>query len=391
MSLPGWCQSALLVGSAVTAAGWLGGGFLYSLGTRRVRGLTSVTPLADPKLPSLSIVVAARNEAARIESAVRSLLAQDYPGLEVIVVDDRSEDATGPILDRLAAEDPRLRVVHVTELPQGWLGKCHALALGEQAAAGDWILFTDGDVTIAPDAARRGVSLAIHERADHVAVAADLEVGGLGEATFLAYFVYAFNLSQRPWDAKDPRSGAHIGIGAFNLVRREAYERAGGHRRLRMELLDDMGLGWIVKQSGGVSMFAGHDGLVRARWQEGLGGLIVGVEKNAFAALRYDVPATIGAVALQLVLSWLPVAGLFAADPRTLAAAILAWSGVFLVYATTARVVETRTWHALTMPIGATLFGYSILASMAQALRRGGIVWRGTFYSLKELRAGRVR
>jgi len=139
-----------------------------------------------------------------------------------------------------------------------------------------------------------------------------------------------------------------------------------------------MGLGWIVKQSGGVSMFAGHDGLVRARWQEGLGGLIVGVEKNAFAALRYDVPATIGAVALQLALSWLPVAGLLAADPRTLAAAILAWSGVVLVYATTARV-------------GATLFAYSILASMVQALRRGGIVWRGTFYSLKELRAGRVR
>src|SRR4029078_5219914 len=100
----------------------------------------------------------------------------------------------------------------------------------------------------------------------------------------------------RPWDAKNPRSGAHIGIGAFNLVRREAYERAGGHRGLRMELLDDMGLGWIVKQSGGVSMFAGHDGLVRARWQEGLGGLIVGVGENAFAALRYRVAATIGAV-----------------------------------------------------------------------------------------------
>jgi hypothetical protein len=138
-------------------------------------------------------------------------------------------------------------------------------------------------------------------------------------------------------------------------------------------------------------MFAGHDGLVRARWQEGLCGLVMGVEKNAFAALRYDVPVTVGAVVLQLALSWLPVAGLFAADPRTQAAAILAWSGVFLVYATTARVVETRTWHALTMPVGATLFAYSILASMAQALRRGGIVWRGTFYSLKELRAGRVR
>lgn len=391
MSLPAWCQSALLVATAATAAAWLGAGFLYYMGTRRIRGLGSVVPLEDAQLPTLSIVVAARNEAARIEGATRSLLAQDYPELQVVAVDDRSEDATGAILGRIAAADPRLTVVHVTKLPEGWLGKCHALSVGEAAAAGAWILFTDGDVTIEPDAVRRAVSLAIREGADHVAVAADLEVGGLGEAIFLAFFVYAFNVSQRPWDARDPRSGAHIGIGAFNLVRREAYERAGGHRRIRMELLDDMAVGLIVKQSGGVSMFAGHDGLVRARWQEGLGGLILGVEKNAFAALRYDALLTTGAVALQLALSWIPVVGLFAADPRTRAAAILAWSGVFLVYSTTARVVETRTWHAITMPIGAALFGYSILASMVQALRRGGIVWRGTFYSLRELRAGRVR
>jgi hypothetical protein len=265
MSLPAWCQSALLLAMAATAIAWLAGGFLYYMGTRRIRGLGSVGPLPDSELPSLSIVSAARNEAARIEGAARSLLAQDYPGLQVVAVDDRSEDATGAILDRIAAQESRLRVVHVTELPSGWLGKCHALALGESAASGEWILFTDGDVTLEPDAVRRAVSLAIREGADHVAVAADLEVGGLGEAIFLAYFVYAFNVSQRPWDAKDPRSGAHIGIGAFNLVRREAYERAGGHHRIRMELLDDMGLGLIVKKSGGVSMFSGHDGLVRRR------------------------------------------------------------------------------------------------------------------------------
>jgi glycosyltransferase involved in cell wall biosynthesis len=391
MSLPAWCQSALLIAVALTAAAWLAGALAYYMGTRRIRGLGEVEPLADGALPPLSIVSAARNEAARIEGATRSLLAQDYPGLQVVAVDDRSEDATGAILDRIAAEDPRLRVVHVTDLPEGWLGKCHALSVGEEAAAGEWILFTDGDVTLAPDAVRRAVTLGLSERADHVAVAADLEVGGLGEAIFIAYFVYAFNVSQRPWDAQNPRSDAHIGIGAFNLVRREAYERAGGHRRIRMELLDDMAVGLIVKRSGGVSMFAGHGGLVRARWQEGLGRLILGVEKNAFAALGYDVLVTVGAVALQLALSWLPVAGLFVPDPATRAAAILAWSGVFLAYATTAQVVETRTWHAVTMPVGAALFGYAILASMAQALRRGGIVWRGTFYSLKELRTGRVR
>jgi len=158
-----------------------------------------------------------------------------------------------------------------------------------------------------------------------------------------------------------------------------------------MEVLDDMAVGLIVKRSGGRSRFAGHDGMVRARWQEGLAALIRGVEKNAFAALGFHVPATIGAVMAQLALSWIPVLGLFAAEPLTRAAAIVAWSGVFLAYATTSRVVETRTWHAVTMPIGATLLGYAILASMVQALRRGGVVWRGTFYSLRELRRGLVR
>ena len=391
MSLPAWCQSALLVASAATAAAWLVGGFVYYAGMRRIRGLCSVDPLPDAELPALSIVSAARNEAPRIEGAARSLLAQDYPALQVIAVDDRSEDGTGAILDGMAAEDPRLRVLHVRELPEGWLGKCHALDRGVAASSGEWILFTDGDVSLAPDAARRAVALAIREGADHLAVSADMEVRGLGEAMFLAYFVFAFNVSERPWDAKNPRSGAHIGIGAFNLVRRAAYERAGGHRAIRMELLDDMGLGLIVKRSGGVSMFAAHDGLVRARWQEGLGGLVRGVEKNAFPALRYRVLATVGAVALQTALSLLPVAALLASDPRTVAAGILGWSGVFLVYSTTSRLVETRTWHAVTMPVGALVFAYSILVSMFLALRRGGIIWRGTFYRLGDLKAGRVR
>lgn len=391
MSLPLWCQSALLVASAGSAVAWLAAGFAYYAGSRRLSGLGSVVPLPVGSLPSLTIVSAARNEAARVGVAARTLLAQDYPGLEVIAVDDRSEDETGAILESIAASDPALQVVHITSLPSGWLGKCHALAEGARAAAGDWILFTDGDVSLAPDASRRAVSFALRHRADHVAVAADLEVRGLAESIFVAYFVSIFNVSQRPWDASDPRSSAHIGIGAFNLVRKDLYLRAGGHDRLRMELLDDMGLGLIIKQAGGRSVFAEHDGRVRARWQEGIGGLIQGVEKNAFPALRYDVAVTVISVALQLLGSLVPVAALFASDLWTRAFGLLAWSGVVLVYSITARVAPTRTWHAITMPIGSILFAYSIVVSMVLTLRQGGVMWRGTFYSLDELRAGGVR
>jgi len=391
MSLPPWCQSALLLLTAISALFWLGGALQLYAGARRLRGLAEVEPLPDEALPAVTVVAAAKDEAVRAERAARSLLAVDYPRLEIVIVDDRSTDGTGPILDRVAAEDPRLRVIHLTSLPEGWIGKCHALARGEEAARGEWILFTDADVEQSEGALRRAVSYAVEERADHVAVGLDAEVQGLGEAIFIGYFLAAFFLSQRPWNASDPGSKDHIGIGAFNLVRREAYERAGGHAALRMELLDDLALGAIVKRSGGRSVFALPDGMVRTRWHVGVRGLIHGVEKNAFAALGFRPWYTAYAVAMQVIASLTPLVGLLSADVWTRAFAILAWSGVFLVYATTANYAQVRWWQAAFMPVGGVLFAYSIAHSTWLALRRGGIVWRGTFYPLAELRKGRAR
>jgi glycosyltransferase involved in cell wall biosynthesis len=363
---------------------------LYA-GVRRLRGLEEVEPLPDESLPTVTVVAAAKDEASRAERAARSLLAVDYPRLEIVIVDDRSTDDTGRILDRVAAEDARLRVIHLTSLPQGWIGKCHALARGEEAARGEWILFTDGDVEQSEGALRRAVSYAIEERADHLAVGLDAEVQGLGEAIFIGYFLAVFFLSQRPWNASDAGSKDHIGIGAFNLVRREAYERAGGHAALRMELLDDLALGAIMKRSGARSVFALPDGMVRTRWHVGVRGLIRGVEKNAFAGLDFRPWYAAYAVALQVVASLVPLVALLSSDVWTLALAILAWSGVFLVYSTTANYAQVRSWQAVFMPVGGLLFGYAILRSTYLALRRGGIVWRGTFYPLAELRKGRAR
>jgi len=363
---------------------------LYA-GVRRLRGLEEVEPLPDDALPTVTVVVAAKDEMARAERAARSLLAIDYPRLEIVIVDDRSTDGTGAILDRIAAEDPRLHVIHVDALPEGWIGKCHALARGEAVARGEWILFTDGDVVQNEGALRRAVSYALEEGADHVAVGLDAEVEGLGEAIFIGYFLAIFFVSQRPWNAPKAASKDHIGIGAFNLVRREAYERAGGHAALRMELLDDLALGAIVKKSGGKSRFALPDGMVRTRWHVGVLGLIRGVEKNAFAGLDFRPWYAAYAVTMQVMVSLAPLVGLLAGDTWTRAAAILAWSGVFLVYSTTANYAQVRWWQAAFMPIGGLLFGFAIARSTWLALRRGGIVWRGTFYALAELRKGRAR
>ncbi len=388
--------SQLAVGAGTVFCGaaaliWPAIGLSLLAGGRRLRGLGSVTPRSDDALPSVTIISTARDEAARVEAAARSLLSQDYPNVEIILVDDRSTDGTGAILDRIASEAPRLRVLHVDALPPGWLGKCHALSLAAADARGDWLLFTDGDVWMSPDAVRRGISLALDLDAHHLAVGADLEIRSLGERIFITYFTALFFATQRPWKAPDPKSKAHIGIGAFNLIRRDVYERAGGHARLRLEVLDDLGLGLIVKMAGGRSHLGLHDGCLRVRWHEGVGGLLRGVEKNAFAALRYRVGYTIASVALQFLGSVAPVAGFFLPGLLPKIAAGISWFGVWLLYRAIGRFVRLRWWDFLTAPIGAALFSYSILRSMAVTLRRRGVTWRNTHYGLEELRRNMVR
>jgi len=377
-------------GVALAALHWLEAGISGRLGRRRLPGLESVEPLRDEALPTLTVLATAKDEAARVEQAARSLLAQDYPKMTVLLVDDRSGDGTGAILDRLAQENPRLRVAHVTELPEGWIGKCHALARGAEETDSEWILFVDADVTLAPDAARRAVSLAVRQGWDHVAVGPDMRLESLGEAIFVAAFMVIFNSSQRPWLASDPRRRNAIGIGAFNLVRREAYRRAGGHGAIRYELLDDMALGKILKGKGARQTFARHDGLAAVRWHPGVGGLVRGVEKNAFPAARYNILLGATAPWLMLWIGWAPVVGLLLPGPVPKILALAAWAGVLLCYREVERSVNIRLWQAILMPLGITLFVYAFLRSMVVTLSQGGVRWRGTFYPLAALRKRRV-
>ena len=149
----------------------------FSLSAFAMRNL-----LAAPRLPALaelprfdkqpfvSVIIAARDEAARIEQTVRGLLAQQAVQLQVVVVDDRSTDETPQILARLAATDPRVTVVRVDELPAGWLGKCHACARGATQAQGEGLLFTDGDIHMGADVVARAIAVAVREQADHLAM-----------------------------------------------------------------------------------------------------------------------------------------------------------------------------------------------------------------------------
>ena len=390
MGVGGVCQSAGTALALLAGIAWPVIALRFALGGRRLSSLGRIDPLPDASLPPLTVIVAAKDEEARVELAVRSLLAQDYPGLHVSVVDDRSTDATPAILRRLAALDPRLDVTRVDALPAGWMGKSHALAQAAARAGTGWILFTDGDVDLAPDACRRAVSLALRDGSDHLAVAPDLEVETLGEAIFIAYFVIMFHVSQEPWKAQDPRSRSSIGVGAFNLVRREAYERAGGHAAIRYELIDDLALGRLLKRSGARQRFALPAGHVGVRWHIGVPGLVRGVEKNAFAAVEFRAAPAILAVAAQLSIAVMPILGLFLPGWLPKAASLAAWMGVALSYYMASRSVRIRVWQAVLMPVGGVLFAYAFLRSTVLALARGGVVWRGTFYPLAELRRART-
>src|SRR2546423_821839 len=161
------------------------GGSLWRAARLAAR-LADLSPDGAGLMPPLSVVVPALNEEATVEAAMRTLLALDYPDLEIIGVDDRSTDETGAILDRLAAEDARLRVTHVRELPPGWLGKNHALHVGSAVARGEWILFTDADVHFERDALRRAVRYAVYRRLDHLVVVPQVLLAGFWETLFVS-------------------------------------------------------------------------------------------------------------------------------------------------------------------------------------------------------------
>jgi hypothetical protein len=372
------------------AAGWLIQSIRAGAGMRKIPHISQIVPASGSALGRVSVVFAARDEAEKLPAALSSMLALDYSDYEVLAADDRSTDGTSEILDQFAHDNPRLRVLHIAELPSGWLGKPHALEAAASVATGEWLLFTDADVRFDPLVVRRAMALAGEKKWDHLTLLANVDLHGFWEKVAISYFAFCFTLGSQVWRVSDPKSTKYLGVGAFQLVRRAAYQASGTHKRLAMEVLDDMKLGKILKQSGFRSGVAAADGMVRVRWHDGVGNMIRGVTKNMFGSLSFRVSLTLASVALILVSGILPFAGLIIANG---AARVFS-----LIAALTAVIVEGEVIHGagesrlygFTHPLGALIFIYMVLRSMVVTLRQGGVVWRETFYPLDELRRGIV-
>ncbi len=373
--------------TGLIALGLLGGVLLLAAGTRRVPRLAELPALAPhAATPPVSIIVPARNEARGIAAAVGSMLAQDYPDFEVIVIDDRSTDATRAEVTGLRDQAARLRLLEVTELPAGWLGKNHANFLGAAAARGEWLLFTDADVRFERQTLRRALGGALANGWDHLTAAPSAKLPGAVLSQFALYFGLLFSLYARPWAAQDPRSRAHVGIGAFNLVHRRAYEAIGGHAALRLRPDDDLKLGKLLKQAGFRQMFANGRGTLEVEWYSSWSEVRDGLMKNLFAGSGYSVPLTVlGSLAHLIVLAGPPLGALFADGAArlfsVLGCLLLLWQGW-----ASAPSLGTRRWGGALLPVFGVFGTYLMWRSMWLALARGAIEWRGRSYPLAQLR-----
>jgi GT2 family glycosyltransferase len=341
-------------------------------------------------LPRVSILFSALDEAEKLPAALATLLAQDYPDYEVIAVDDRSEDGTGNILDAAARANPRLKVVHVTSLPAGWLGKPHGLQQAFEHSSGDWLVFTDADVRFDPDVLRKTIALAEQRNWDHLTLLCHAEMFTLGEKIAMTFFAMSLMFSMRPWRASDPKSSAYVGIGAFQLIRRSAYEKMGTHRRLAMEVVDDVKLGKLVKEAGLRSGVATAGRAVSVHWHSGLGNIIRGTTKNFYATTGFRLWVACGQVAGVLLMFLLPWLALPFVHGWARGFAVVAIVLPILAQAGAALEFEESPFYAVTQPLGALIFVWMLARSTFVTLRQGGIFWRGTFYPIEELKRGVV-
>lgn len=367
---------------------------------RTARGLPALPdlprglPLPD-KPPLVSVIVAAKEEQDNIQETIKHLMRQSYPRLEIVAVNDRSNDATGARLEELKAwsesrpnDGPPLRVVHITQLPDGWLGKNHAMYQGYRLARGSFLLFTDADVLFQPDAIRDAVAYALRESAEHITLLPRLKSRSFLLKAFVHYFMFCLCLIYPPWLANrdDLRRGG-IGVGAFNLIRRDAYEAIGTHEALRMRPDDDLRLGALVKKAGLRQRVVPGADRIGVEWYKSLKEAIKGLEKNIYAGLGYRVSLAVSAVAGQLLFFVLPLFAPLWARGAAFWLFLLADLLFALTYlAVVRRINGERGEDVLALHAAVPVLVWVLTRSIWLAHKRKGVYWRGTFYALNELK-----
>lgn len=359
-------------------------------GLRKMIRLGDISPNLHGPPPLVSIIVPACNEERTIEPALKTLLAQDYQNLEIIVVNDRSTDGTGPLLERFRSRcQPPFTILTITDLPPGWLGKSHALQMGAESAAGEILLFTDADIRMEKTTISRAVTLLEQQKRDHLSLIFQA-IGGdwLLNGMFLDAAGGLLTLF-RPWRAEDDGSRSFMGVGAFNMVRTSVYRAVSGHRTIAMHPIDDIMLGKIIKEHGFRQICALGQRLVSVRWYDSVAAMVAGLMKNVFAVVHYRISLAMAGMLTIAVVAVLPLAGLL----LTTGPAQLFFAAVMLLRLAVLACGATLSGMPLSAVAGGLLAPcisiYIIGRSAYTTLKNGGISWRGSHYPLAELRKSR--
>ena len=355
-----------------------------AIGIRRIRQLRDTMPEPGNDAPRVSIVFSALNEAATIEPALRSAMSIDYPKLEIIAINDRSTDGTGDILDKLSGLHPRIRVLHIDHLPPGWLGKNHALNEGAKLASGDYLLFTDADVIFDPSAVTRAIAYCEQNGLEHLTIFPEMPAKEHLLAMMLLSGYVSLFLRLKPWKIRtSPRHS--VGLGAFNLVRSDVYRRLGGHKTIRLAVLDDKMLGAMIKENGYSQDALFGAGMVAVEWYSSAVAMFRGLQKNSFAIVDYKLSKLIVGTCVALPQIW-PWIGIIVTQGNVW------WINFGTLLATSAfylhllRRFGWSRWCLIYMPVASVISISMLWRGCILTLIRGGIDWRGTRYSLAELK-----
>jgi glycosyltransferase involved in cell wall biosynthesis len=374
----GWCVFAMIAFHALPALLWL-----------PFRNLSRVAQQSSEleSWPLVSVIIAARDEEARVGDALRQLLESDYPNVELIFANDRSTDSTGEIADRVAATDSRISVLHIDEVPAGWLGKTNAMSRAAKQAQGHWLLFTDGDILIEPPTLGLVIRHAEAKKLDHFCLLPSMETASWMECVLTSFFAMLFSFGTYPWLRGTRFPMAYYGVGAFNLVRRSSYEEVGGYESIRMDVMDDVNLGRLLRDHRARADLLVAGNAVRVRWQDSAWGVIRGLEKNAFANCRYSVARLIGFTLFYSAIFFLPIVAVLILDSGVASGFQASLILLVVSFGCLSRLFGGHLAVGFWLPVGAAAVLLAFWRSAVVTLRQGGVRWRDTFYPIGTLRA----